>query len=217
MDQVEFLLSVLPDARFEAICDKEYPGLSDDVKLQVRGVLCTGLTSILAEHREVPDTVLPALARAVEKTLRGTLRTMLAMGATRLDRPVTPMEMLVGAWALGHADRLDKTAQMVRVAVRDRGARCAYCDLDLIRYDTYWVRDHVTPLSSGGATDDDNVVNACKDCNHLKRRYQPHGDTFQKRVADARRHVTEQRVARVARNRPDLLERLIEEQNNGPS
>ena len=82
-----------------------------------------------------------------------------------------PMETLVDTGAKGKPERLDKTRQFVRVAIRD-GGRCFYCDLDLDRYDSYNVLDHVIPKGKGGRLGlmetvllgDDNVVIACRDC-----------------------------------------------------
>lgn len=151
-----------------------------------------------------------------------------------------PMEELVAVWAKAEPERLDKTRQFARVAIRD-GGRCAYCELDLAFYDSYNVLDHVIPKSrlmllvyvyvSGGLgaglpralalaelcraaeailLADNNVVIACRDCNGLKSRYVPGGETPEARVKDARRAIGERRTARTRRNRPDLLAQLRE-------
>src|SRR5713101_5579092 len=78
------------------------------------------------------------------------------------EEKAAAIDALVTAWLRGpRAIRFDLTAQLVRVSIRDAGARCAYCDLDLDRYDSMHVPEHVVPLSSEhGTRDDDNVVNA---------------------------------------------------------
>lgn len=62
---------------------------------------------------------------------------------------------------------------------------------------------------AAGSLEDDNVVIACRDCNRLKGRYMPEGETFQEKIEDAKRKVDECRSRRTAENRHDLLERLI--------
>lgn len=130
-------------------------------------------------------------------TLRETLREM-------------QIETLAQAWSRRIPDRIDKSRQFVRAAIRDGGLRCRYCGLDLYAYDTYNVLDHVTPLSRGGGPGDDNVVIACRDCNHLKGTYSPVGGTAAERVADAEREVSERRAARINGGLRGLLDRLVE-------
>jgi len=153
-----------------------------------------------------------AIRETVITTLRATLRQK-------------QIETLARGWALDMPERLDKSRQFVRVAIRDGGLRCRYCELDLFTYDTYNVLDHVIPrrprrrdevawavalaLKGGGIEDDDNIVIACRDCNHLKNRYVPNGTTAAERIADAKREVWRSRIARVNRGRRDVLDRLI--------
>jgi 5-methylcytosine-specific restriction endonuclease McrA len=107
-------------------------------------------------------------------------------------------------------DRIDKSRQHVRVAVRDGGLRCLCCELDLYASDTYNVLDHVAPLGRGGSRGDDNVVIACRDCNGLKGQYVPNGVTAAKRIADAKRKVRQRRTARTNGGLRGVLDRLIE-------
>jgi len=51
------------------------------------------------------------------------------------------------------------------VIVRDRET-CQYCGMQLGR--NHLTIDHVIPRAHGGQTDWDNVVAACRDCNHRK-------------------------------------------------
>ena len=48
---------------------------------------------------------------------------------------------------------------------RDQGT-CLYCGKDFL--DIELTRDHVIPVSKGGLDDWDNVVSACRRCNHFK-------------------------------------------------
>lgn len=153
-----------------------------------------------------------AIRETVITTLRETLRQI-------------QTETLALAWALGKPERIAKSRQFVRVAIRDGGLRCRYCELDLFAYDTYNVLDHVIPrkpkredeaawamalaLKGGGIEDDDNIVIACRDCNHLKGRYVPNGTTAAERIADAKRGVWQCRIGRANRGRRDVLDRLI--------
>lgn len=121
------------------------------------------------------------------------------------------MQTLVNAWAGGIPERLDVSEQFVLAAIRDGGLRCRYCGLDLYFYDSYTVRDHVTPLSRGGGRGLDNVVIACKDCNGLKGVYVPAPGDLNARIADAKREIDKRRVDRIDKNLPGLLERLIRE------
>ncbi|MFM7678374.1 MAG: HNH endonuclease [Roseiflexaceae bacterium] len=51
------------------------------------------------------------------------------------------------------------------VIIRDRET-CQYCGMQLGR--NHLTIDHVIPRAHGGQTDWDNVVAACRDCNHRK-------------------------------------------------
>jgi 5-methylcytosine-specific restriction protein A len=45
------------------------------------------------------------------------------------------------------------------------GGRCAACDRLLLRG---WIRDHITPISEGGAETETNVQALCADCSSRK-------------------------------------------------
>ena len=55
--------------------------------------------------------------------------------------------------------------------------------------------DHVVPSAEGGDDSEENKVVACGECNTLKSKYVPVGDSFGKTIADARRRVHERREA----------------------
>jgi 5-methylcytosine-specific restriction endonuclease McrA len=130
---------------------------------------------------------------------------------------------LIKAWSRGVPERFARTERMVLVSVRDGGALCAYCDLNLDLYDSYHYPDHVVPKSRFthgsrpfswdcmcGCNDLDNMVNACRDCNVLKGQYVPKGDSLAERRADAKRFVESRRHARAETNLPGILRELIE-------
>ena len=56
------------------------------------------------------------------------------------------------------------------------GFRCEYCGRDLLasieNYDA-WQRDHILPISKGGAKAATNLALSCKTCNFMKRNWTP--------------------------------------------
>jgi 5-methylcytosine-specific restriction endonuclease McrA len=93
---------------------------------------------------------------------------------------------------------------MVGIAVRAR-FKCEYCSADLLAsvdaYEWNWEREHVVPLSSGGADSLDNWAMACRVCNQLKGRWDPRSDALDPSVRDdlvaaARRFVQARRAER---------------------
>ena len=174
----------------------------------------------------VERTLVDAEAKAREQRLTEEVIHETLITTLRETLRVMQIETLAQAWSLGKANRIDKSRQFVRVAIRDGGLRCRYCDLDLYAYDTYNALDHVIPRKplkkdkaawamalgrkGGGIEDDDNVVLACRDCNHLKGRYLPEGTDTERVVADAEREVSERRAARINGGLRGLLDRLIE-------
>jgi len=140
------------------------------------------------------------------------------------------MEELIQAWIMGDETRRAKTERFIQVAIRDGGTRCAYCELDLLSYDSLYVLDHVIPRKPKkedqarwlevqcrfSIESMDNLVNACKDCNNLKGRYLPRGQTPSEKLQDARNWVERRRTTRTARSRPDLLQHLIRDARESP-
>lgn len=53
-----------------------------------------------------------------------------------------------------------------RAVLRKTGGHCAYCGKPIGYYDMQV--DHVIPLRKGGTNDLDNLVPACRSCNHYK-------------------------------------------------
>lgn len=57
------------------------------------------------------------------------------------------------------------------------GFKCEYCDRDLLAsVNDYkeWQEDHIVPLSSGGADEEENLAVACRTCNvNIKAKWNP--------------------------------------------
>lgn len=53
-----------------------------------------------------------------------------------------------------------------RAVLRKTGGHCAYCGKSIGYYDMQV--DHVIPLRKGGTNDLDNLLPACRSCNHYK-------------------------------------------------
>lgn len=85
-----------------------------------------------------------AVARQKRRDTHGRLRAA-ALGALVNDFPLEDWELVMRAW----------------------GARCAYCGQDELQAGTLG-RDHVIPLSEGGAHTLSNIVPACASCNSRK-------------------------------------------------
>ena len=83
----------------------------------------------------------------------------------------------------------------------EQDCRCIYCDRDFLEsfndYDS-WQFDHVHPTSLDGEHSYENIVVCCKTCNYLKLNYAPTGNTYEERIADARRYIHERRAERDA-------------------
>lgn len=95
-----------------------------------------------------------------------------------------------------------------RLGVR-AGFRCEYCGRNLLAsiedYDS-WQKDHVVPISKGGAEEDfENLALACKTCNFMKLDHMPNGETREQKIDNARRRVMTLR-ARKHREIAEVLE-----------
>jgi len=72
--------------------------------------------------------------------------------------------------------------------------KCVYCGMDyLASFDTFHSIeiDHIIP---GGENTDENRVVSCRNCNWIKGTRKPNGNNREERIADARRHVQQERL-----------------------
>jgi 5-methylcytosine-specific restriction endonuclease McrA len=80
-----------------------------------------------------------------------------------------------------------------------QGFKCAYCDKDYLEsFDAYHCLtfDHIIPQSCGGGHTEENTAACCRTSNFIKHTYSPNGNSWEERIADARREVKERRLLR---------------------
>lgn len=87
-----------------------------------------------------------------------------------------------------------------RIAVFDKyGGRCAYCTTPLTlgpKGDAAFQVDHLHPRYLGGADDLDNLVPACRICNHYKKTFSV--DQFREQLALIPHRLERQMTYRLA-------------------
>lgn len=82
-----------------------------------------------------------------------------------------------------------------RIVVHEKyGGRCAYCGKVIAHKDMQV--DHVLPKCRGGSDDTDNLMPACRRCNHYKRSADLEG--FRRLVAGLHKRIVEPYIHRVA-------------------
>jgi 5-methylcytosine-specific restriction endonuclease McrA len=59
-------------------------------------------------------------------------------------------------------------ARLRRHVIRRAGNRCEYCGLAQVGQEATFHIDHITPQSSGGATEEENLALACISCSLRK-------------------------------------------------
>lgn len=112
-----------------------------------------------------------------------------------MDTPKTPEvtpELLTALHEVGWF----KGKLLLRVLAR-ADFRCEYCGQDLIASFNECFnaqKDHVVPQKLGGKDVEENLAACCLTCNALKWDYEPQGHTREEKVADAARHIQEERA-----------------------
>lgn len=127
------------------------------------GVLRVGGKSryVYADDRETLEKRLDELCSDPVATRRPTLSERVAELEVALAEARSALAQLLASQRTPLPQAL-----RTRVMMRD-GRRCRYCGVDLTSEPI--AIDHIVPWSKGGRNTDDNLVVACRPCNHAKK------------------------------------------------